>query len=144
MGRHLFFLALSYLCIFFDFEKKYSVTRYLVNLIVASMMITCSVLIFNHEIIFYRGLSAVDWALYGILMVQLCFAKNWFLKTGAAIMFILFPLKITYQIIFKHSMFVPDMGEGIVNMPSAHITGALTGAACAAVYHFVIKKSKPA
>jgi len=104
-------------------------------------MITCVVLLFNPEIKFYRGLSAVDWALYGILMVQLYFAKHWFWKTGAAMMFIIFPIKIIYQIILKHSMFVPDMGAGIVNMPSAHITGALTGVTCAVVYHFMIKKN---
>jgi hypothetical protein len=129
-------LVFSYLCILFSFEKKYSSIQYLVYLLVPSIVTTIAVLIFNPEIKFYRGLSAVDWALYGILMVQLYFSKHWFWKTGAAIMLIIFPIKMILQIVTGHSMFVPDMGAGIVNVPIAHIAGATSGMACALIYHF--------
>ena len=141
--RHIFFLALSYLCLFFRFKKRYSVAQYLVYLFIPSIVATNAVLIFNPEIKFYRGLSALDWALYGILMVQLFYRKHWVWKTGAVFMFILFIIKIIYQIKLKHSLFVPDLGTGIVNMPNAHIAGAISGIACAWIHRLIIDQKQP-
>jgi len=132
-------LALSYLCIIFTFEKKYSVIRYVIYLLIASILITTTVLVFNPEIMYYRGLSAVDWALYAILMVQLYFAQHWLWKTGAVTMFFVFCIMLTHQVISKHSMLVGDMGEGIVTLPSAHIAGAISGAVCALIYRFIYR-----
>jgi hypothetical protein len=134
------FLALSYLCIFFSFKSIYSIAQYFIYLLIPSILISIAVLIFNPEINFYRGLSGIDWALYFILMVQLYFAAHWLWKTGAIIMFFLFSLMIIYQIISKHSIFVPDMGEGVVTVPSAHIAGAISGIACTSIYHFLKKQ----
>jgi uncharacterized membrane protein YGL010W len=137
----LIFLALSYLCISFSFKSKYSIVQYFIYLLIPSILISIAVLIFNPEIKFYRGLSGVDWALYFILMVQLYFAAHWLWKTGAVIMFFLFSSMITHQIISKHSLFVPDMGEGIVTVPSAHIAGAISGLACTLIHHFLKKQN---
>jgi hypothetical protein len=73
-------------------------------------------------------------------MVQLYFAKHWIWKTGAIIMFLIFLLMIIYQIITKQSIFVPDIGEGIVTAPSAHIAGAISGIACTLIYNFIKKQ----
>ena len=130
-------LALSYLCIIFSFKKNYSVIRYFIYLLIPSILITTSVLIFNPEITYYRGLSAVDWALYAILMVQIYFARHWLWKAGAVTMLFMFCVILTHQVISKQSMLVGDMGKGIVTMPSAHIAGAISGAACALIYHII-------
>jgi hypothetical protein len=134
------FFALSYLCIFFSFKSKYSIVQYIIYLLIPSILISTAVLIFNPEIKFYRGLSGIDWALYFILMAQLYFAAHWLWKTGAIIMFFLFSLMMIHQIVSKHSIFVPDMGEGIVTVPSAHIAGALSGIACTLIYRFLLKQ----
>jgi len=132
-------LALSYLCFIFSFKINYSVIRYFIYLLIPSILISTVVLIFNPEIMYYRGLSAVDWALYAILMVQFYFARHWLWKTGALTMLFTFCIILTHQIISKQSMLVGDMGEGIVTMPSAHIAGAISGAACALINHFIME-----
>ena len=137
----LVFLALSYLCISFSFKSRYSIVQYFCYLLIPSILISIAVLVFNPEIKFYRGLSGIDWALYFILMVQLYFAAHWIWKTGAIIMFFLFSLMIIHQIISKHSLFVADMGEGIVTVPSAHIAGAISGIVCTLVYYYIKKQN---
>jgi membrane associated rhomboid family serine protease len=135
-------LALSYLCISFSFKKNYSFIRYFIYLLIPSILITTSVFIFNPEITYYRGLSAVDWALYAILMVQFYLARHWLWKAGAVTMLFMFCIILTHQVISKQSMLVGDMGEGIVTMPSAHIAGAIAGAACALIYHIIWGKPR--
>lgn len=136
------FFALSYLCIFFSFKNKYSIGQYFIYLLIPSILISIAVLIFNPEIKFYRGLSGIDWALYFILILQLYFAAHWLFKTGAIIMFFLFLSMMIHQIMSKHSIFVPDMGEGIVAVPSAHIAGAISGIACILIYRVLIKQKR--
>ena len=136
------FLALSYLCIFFSFKNKYTVMQYFTHLLIPSILIAIAVLVFNPEIKFYRGLSGIDWALYFVLMVQLYFAAHWLWKTGAIMMFFLFLFMMIHQFMSKHSIFVPDMGEGIVTLPSAHIAGAVSGIASMLFCHFFMKHKK--
>ena len=144
--RHMFidtfiFLALSYGCIFFSFKNKYAIVQYFTNLLIPSILVSIAVLVFNPEIKFYRGLSGIDWALYFVLMAKLYFAAHWLWKTGAIIMFFSFFLMMIHQFVSKHSIFVPDMGEGIVTLPSAHIAGAISGIVCTLVYHRLIRRT---
>lgn len=129
----LVFVTFCYLSIFIQFGKPYSVVRYVSFLVVCALCISVVVVVFFPHIQSYRGLSALDWGWYGVLMVQMWFGTHLFWKTGAILMGLVFILKMILQIVSGHSMFVPNMGPGIVNMPGAHMAGMLCGAGCAYV-----------
>ena len=94
---------------------------------------TAGIVYFLHpHILYYRGLSGLDWGLYGIFAIQLWKLRHWFWRNSAVLMVLLFGIKLVIQIKAGQSMFVGDMGPGVVNMPGVHAAGVIGGALLAA------------
>jgi len=89
-----------------------------------------SILLFAHDpyLAEYRGLSALDSLLYARVCWGLCVDhKKW-----AAFAFGLLPLlgflgKITFELLTGTTLFVSDLGPGVVALPMAHLLGFLGG-----------------
>lgn len=127
------FCVISYLCHFFNFQNKFSNAIYVSYLSAAAVAISLVISVLQPEIKWYRGLSGINWALYGVLVVHLYYGKRRLWQGAAVTMVVIFFTLISLQLAGGHSMLVTYMGPGVVNMPLAHITGAVTGVAAACI-----------
>ncbi len=134
MGYDTFFFGLLSLLYFVFHQGSSSGIRYYGIYILALSLWVGGVVHFLYpNIIYYRGLSGLDWGLYGIFAIQLWQLRHWLFKSGAFLMIVLFVIKFYLQIKSGQSMFVGDMGPGVVNMPGAHAAGITFGILLAAL-----------
>lgn len=131
----LVFVVFSYLCMVLNFGNRYGLGRYVLYILIIALGSSCVVFVFYPEIQFYRGLSALDWGWYGIVMAQLWVGPHWVWKSGSILMGTVFIAEILLQLAFGHSMFVSSMGPGVANMPGVHVAGVACGLICAFFYH---------
>ena len=128
MGYDTFFFGLLSLLYFvFDQGSSSGIRYYGIYILALSLGIGGVVHFLYPKIIYYRGLSGLDWGLYGIFAIQLWRLRHWFWKSGAFLMIVLFGIKLGLQIKSGQSMFVGDMGPGVVNMPGVHAAGITGG-----------------
>jgi hypothetical protein len=134
MGYDTFFFGLLSLLYFVFHQGSSSGIRYYgIYILALSLGIGGVVHFLYPKIIYYRGLSGLDWGLYGIFAIQLWRLRHWFWKSGAFLMIVLFGIKLGLQIKSGQSMFVGDMGPGVVNMPGVHAAGLIGGILLAAL-----------
>ena len=135
MGYDTFFFGLLSLFYFIFHQGASSgIRHYGIYMLVLSLGIGAVVHFMYPGIVYYRGLSGLDWGLYGIFAIQLWKLRHWFWKSGAALMIVLFAIKLGLQIKSGQSMFVGDMGPGVVNMPGVHTAGIIGGVLLAALF----------
>lgn len=97
-------------------------------LLIAAPLISLAVFTMHPALTEYRGLSALD----TMLFVRYCLGSLFVLRGWQRCFFGLLPLaaltaKITLEFVFGGTLFVGDMGPGVVPLPSAHLAGAVLG-----------------
>ncbi len=93
------------------------------TLLASVIVVPAAVLLFAPSLSAYRGLSGVASALFALLFTQM--RLTWpvaLCATGLA-------AKIGYEVFAGNTLFVQDLGAGVVPVPVAHIAGALAGLA---------------
>jgi rhomboid family GlyGly-CTERM serine protease len=130
-GEHLLwdvltFAALGFICELHDRR------RFIVCLFASACFVSLSIFYFHPEITFYRGLSGIDSALFGYLLVVLL-VKSLRDKNRKGMILILFfiPLfmgKTVYELVSGSTFFVSDYGAGITPLPVSHVAGFMVGA----------------
>ena len=93
---------------------------FLLTLLAAIVVIPLAVLLFT-DLQAYRGLSGLDSALFALLLVQ---ARS----RLAAAFAVGFGAKMLFELATASTVFVSSLGEGVVPVPAAHLTGAVVGA----------------
>ncbi len=99
--------------------------------LISALAVSLSVIFIQAELEFYRGLSGLDMALAGywfVVMFQDCRLKgrsneSW--MWGAAL--VLLFSKALFEIVLGNALFVSNLGDGVVNVPLAHLAGAAVG-----------------
>ncbi|MFQ3225377.1 MAG: hypothetical protein ACI8Z5_001637 [Lentimonas sp.] len=97
-------------------------------LLIAAPLISVFVFLVEPGLLEYRGLSALDTMLFARYCLGLCFGggmvDRWLFGvlpvTGLS-------LKLGYEFLSGSTLFVSDLGAGVVALPSAHLAGLLLG-----------------
>ncbi|HET8796812.1 MAG TPA: rhomboid family intramembrane serine protease [Thermoanaerobaculia bacterium] len=97
------------------------------TLLASAIAIPIAVLVFASDIAAYRGLSGIDSALFGLLLVQ---ARRSRLVIVSAIAFV---AKIAFEAWTGGAVFATHMGADVVTVPVAHLAGAMIGALAGAL-----------
>jgi len=104
--------------------------RFLLATLLAGLAVSFAVLLFAPETTVYRGLSGIDSALFGLLLVQMVRrARNQRQPALAALLLAtggLFLGKLAYEVLAGQALFAVD-ASGFVPVPLAHLAGALAG-----------------
>ncbi len=97
----------------------------------SAVVISLAVLIFNNDLMFYRGLSGVDTALAVACFMKLASYSRFRKRVGLQLFWIACLLlafaKPILEIALGSSLFVQDLGQGVVILPGAHLLGAFYG-----------------
>jgi rhomboid family GlyGly-CTERM serine protease len=124
--EHLFWDALAWsilftMCLLTD--KKQTI----LVLILVSCAVPLSIWLFQPEIIFYRGLSGLDTALFQLYLLQRWIVcrreKDYVGLTILSVVFIGLILKILFECVTHSHVFVSTLGAGVIGLPLAHIVG---------------------
>lgn len=127
---HLFWDVLAFGFLGIACEAK-SRSRFLVCVTMSAFAISLVVWLCRPDLMAYRGLSGVDSALFGLLFVELgsegIRSRRPFEVVVAAVCFLCFLLKISFELITGRNLFVESVGSGWMAVPLAHIAGAAVG-----------------
>lgn len=97
-------------------------------LFVAAPLISLAVFTLHPELSEYRGLSALDTMLFTrYCLGSLRVLDGWQRWCFAVLPLIALAAKIAFEFTAGSTLFVGDMGPGVVPLPSAHVAGALMG-----------------
>ncbi len=114
------FLALGIYC------EKTSRKSLLATLGISATIVSLTFLLYETDLTYYRGLSGIDSALFGLALTQISTLSI----TGKQISLIAttgFLAKLTYELITQTPIFVSTSDTTFVVLPSAHLTGFITG-----------------
>jgi rhomboid family GlyGly-CTERM serine protease len=105
--------------------------RFSVCLAGSAIAIPCAVWLLLPELELYAGLSGIDSALFALLGADLV-REHWERRSPAVlatglVLLLAFALKVGFEITTGGTVFVADLGRGIVPVPHAHLAGALVG-----------------
>ena len=127
---HLFWDLLAFSCLGLVCEHNGSV-RFLLCVFGSALAISAAVWLWLPGLGAYRGLSGVDSALFGLLFADVCHGavRSRRLEQGAvaAVCFVAFFLKISFELITQTNVFAQNLGPAAVGVPLAHIVGASIG-----------------
>ena len=116
---------------------RISPTRLWTLLPFAALFISLWILIFNSEVLFCRGLSGVDMAMFVLLALSLArrfaYKKQWPRMVAAILLLLALTAKLAYESFSGDMLFVGGEGKLLI---SAHIAGMLSGVIC-----FLLRKS---
>jgi len=98
-------------------------------LLTSVIVIPIAVLLFAPHLESYRGLSGIASALFVFLLVEDRRPRLSHLRTGIALIFF---AKLIFEFTTGGTIFVQDMGPGVVSVPVAHVAGACIGLIAAA------------
>lgn len=105
--------------------------RFFVCVSASALIIPCAVWVVMPGLEYYRGLSGIATALFGLLAVTLLresIRNRDHRRTAFVILFaVLFVLKIGYESICSSAVFAASQGEGVFPVPLAHVVGAVIG-----------------
>lgn len=93
------------------------------TLLASAVTVPLAVLAFAPEVVAYRGLSGLASAMFALLLMLERHRLTW----PVAVCAVLFAAKITFEAITGGTVFVSGMGEDVVSVPVAHVTGAVAG-----------------
>gem|GEM_PF-6556031 len=90
------------------------------TLLASAIVIPIAVLLFAPNVTAYRGLSGIDSALFALLLtLELRRSRM------VALCAVAFAAKIVFEMTTGSTVFVSDLGAGVVAVPIAHLAGAL-------------------
>ncbi len=119
------FLVLSVWC---EYDSR---RRYVICLLSAAVLISSALWYTMPQLLWYRGLSGLDSALFALLIttrtgedVQ---AKNWSWVIGYSIFGVAFVAKLIYEWTTGQTLFVGGFSGDLVPVPLAHVVGAAVG-----------------
>jgi rhomboid family GlyGly-CTERM serine protease len=129
---HFFWDVLAFGCLGAACELR-DRRQFLVCVVVSAIAISLTIWLVLPEMSVYRGLSGIDSALFGLLFVELLRdgirARRRDQVVFAAVCFLAFAFKISFELIAGRNVFVEASGFGWVGVPLAHIAGASVGVA---------------
>lgn len=104
---------------------------FLPSLALAGAAIIATVFLWMPQIESYRGLSGIDTFLYVFAALELTRRARPRLPRplrGACLLPVLLLLgKVAYEIVTGKTLFAGPLGEGVISLPLAHLTGAILG-----------------
>jgi rhomboid family GlyGly-CTERM serine protease len=132
--EHLFWDLLMFLVLVFPCLKK-DKSRLSIAILISMVTIPVLIYIFRPNLIYYVGLSGIDSAIF-ILFVSLVIKdyfrqKDWKKVLTFASIYILFIIKIYYEMTNVNGVFVNTQAMNMIPVPLAHLIGAVTGAVVA-------------
>ena len=134
------FVALGVAC------ERSSRARFLVCLVASALAISVSVWLMLPEMQVYRGLSGIDSALFTLLAASMWIdgrrSERRGLQAIAMAGVSAFLLKVAFELITGHTVFVKDMDPRAVGVPLAHIVGAGCGLLVGAGSRLVLRSSR--
>ncbi|HEY8665631.1 MAG TPA: rhombosortase [Tepidisphaeraceae bacterium] len=109
--------------------------RFLLTLLTSAVAIPAAIFWLLPDMEFYRGLSGIDSALFGLLVTTLVATtirrRRWLTAAALVAIAVLFVAKLAFEIIYGTSFFVnasPSQNAlGFIPVPLAHAVGALCG-----------------
>lgn len=128
-GDHLFwdllvFVALGAVC------ERLDRRRFAGTVAISAPAISLAVAIWQPQLQFYRGLSGIDSALFGLLCGQLLQTRHRSLRIVIAVMVLLFAIKLVIEMLTGGAVFVDSRRAVFAPVPLAHAVGAVIGCAC--------------
>jgi len=124
--------------------ERHSVWLFLAAVLFSAAAISTSLLLFPPDFSIYKGLSGVDSALYvAVLMMEYHKANprvRW-VRPACAIGLGGFGAKLMYEVILGQTVFVSNLGTGVVPVPSAHLVGGIVGG-LAVLFYWLAKKPR--
>ncbi len=125
---HLFWDVLVFM-VLAGIAEWFSRRRFLLCMAVSSLVITMLNLVLLPEMIFYRGLSGLDSAMF-MLLLAMFYRRNKSIKNRQKMLYALLALlfcgKSAYELATGQTMFVQSSGL-FTPVPLAHLGGALVG-----------------
>ena len=135
-NRHILWDVLTLLCLGAFCEMR-SRPRFLATVLASTLLIPAAVWTLAPGLQYYRGLSGIDSAAFALLTIfYLQNALQQGSRGRAALVLgvlLLFVAKSGYEVIVGKALFARDLGPGVVPVPLAHVTGAVTGAVVGAI-----------
>ncbi len=129
-AEHLFWDVLMFLVLSVPCEYD-SRRRYVICLFSAVVLISCTLWYAMPQLLWYRGLSGLDSALFALLLTTLTRediqAKRWYWVIGYITLGLAFTAKIGYEWMTGQALFVGGLSGQIVPVPLAHVAGATVG-----------------
>jgi rhomboid family GlyGly-CTERM serine protease len=113
------------------------------TLLASALLVPLAVLRFAPEVHAYRGLSGIASALFGLLLVPPTRESRLY-AMSSAIVTVAFFGKLGFELVTGGTVFVQDMGAGVVPVPVAHLAGALIGVTVGVLYRSVRMTTSPA
>ena len=129
-GSHMLWDLLTFLALVLT-SIHYSVKQTVSLLFSATLLIPLIIWTLQPELLFYRGLSGLDSALYLFVVLQML--RSAILKQERFSAFVLYSMlfgfsaKVMYELLSHQTLFVQSMGDGITGVPLAHVVGGLLG-----------------
>ena len=121
------FLFLGSICEIMDRAK------YVMTIGISAIFIPIAIWLSLPHLEVYGGLSGLDCSLYSLLVVLFIRrewrAQNWIWIIFYAIMLVLLPAKIIYEMISGLTIFVNNIHANMVPVPLAHLVGGVIGSA---------------
>lgn len=131
--NHLFWDAAT-LAVLGAVAERMSRRRMVVTLLVSSLAISLAVWVGRPELAAYRGLSGVDSALFGLVLVsvgrELMRRGQWAAMSAVVLGAVGFVGKTGFELATGQTLFVAGSAE-FVGVPLAHVVGFVVGAAVA-------------
>jgi rhomboid family GlyGly-CTERM serine protease len=121
---------LAFVCLGIACERR-SRKGFFVCVAASALIIPCAVWVVMPGLVYYRGLSGIATALFGLLTVTLLRESirnrdRW--RTACIALFaLLFLLKIGYESASGSAVFAASQGEEVFPVPLAHVVGAAIG-----------------
>ncbi|MFP4580588.1 MAG: rhombosortase, partial [Candidatus Sumerlaeia bacterium] len=125
-GDHLFWDLGTFACLLVWCQARGMKGLVWKNLL-ASIAISAGLWLVQPDMILYRGLSGLDCFLYSLLAIDYCFERNPLLHAAGIIALVALILKVSYEILSGHFLFVGSMPQ--TPIPEAHLFGALMAGA---------------
>ena len=111
--------------------ERHSRKGWIVTMLFTSIIVSTSVLLFKIDLQLYRGLSGLDMALAGTYIVSQIHASKSKSHLGSKNLYsfalLILLAKPLIEVIRDQPLFISDLGQGIENVPLAHLIGAFTG-----------------
>ncbi len=133
---HLFFDALAF-AVLGLWAVHINLKETVLSLVISSLAISVGLFWLQPEMIVIRGLSGLDCALFGVVIVHVIRQAQhesdrfWFVVGWFALLS--FVAKTAYELITHHTVFMDSVAAGIVALPLAHLIGFGVGAGVSVV-----------
>ena len=127
---HLFWDALA-MIVLAIWALQYSLKQFWQMVILSSVMTSAGLYFWHADLIYARGLSGIDCALFGMVIFhvikQAHHERDTRWLTLSLVSLIAFILKTTYEIHTQQTVFMDSTEAGIIALPLVHLIGLVCG-----------------